>query len=470
MGKKTKITALLAGTTLLATGLVPVIAQEASTGDTTAGGVSMTLGVSSTLRFNDNLSLSDPSPGNTTLWDNTLSFGLLSETGVATFSFDAAGTVRTSNTPGRSTETSFDDPSVALRYQLESVDTLFSAEANYQQVSLRFEDPLLGLDDLIEDGSGPEDPLSLDGVRGRANARLSFETGRTRPLGFGAAVEYEQTRYWDTTNTSLFDDDTTRAEVFTRLQFSPVMEGRVELFWEKYDELDDTAPNGLRSSRETRGATASLSYEIDAITRMNASLGYTEIDRSDAPNQDGITGAVSITRDFPTGSLTAEFSSDINTTGRRDTVEVTGAFDLPNGSLTAGVGATRSNDGDVNFIGNLGYTHEFALGTITATLDRSYSNSDAGIENETTRAALGFDRELTPVSSIGFDLDYAEVTDIAAASTTAVSGLRATYTHELTADWGLSTGYEYRRTETTGETDRHSNELFLTIEREFRIR
>ncbi|MCK0140569.1 hypothetical protein [Aliiroseovarius sp. F47248L] len=465
MGQKNKIAALLAGTSLLATGLVPATGQDAVA---PTEGFALTLGIASTLRVNDNLSFSDPSPGTSTLWDNTVTFGLLSETGVARFTADLAGTIRTAALPGQSTDTTFDDPSIVLGYQLESADSLLEAELAYQQVSLQFEDPLAGLDDLIEDGLEADDLVPTDGVRGTYSARVAFETGRTAPFGFGTVLEYDKTEYWDTTDPGNYDDETTAAEVFARLQFSPVMEGRIALDWEQYDAMDT-----VRTSRRTVGATASLTYEINAITRMTASLGYTEIEETNLIGttlQDGVTGGLSVTRDFPTGNVTAEYSTGISTTGRRDTIELRGEFETPGGSITAGIGATRSNAGDVNMIGSLGYTNELAMGTVTAALERSYDTSDGGIENRSTTASLGFDTEVSPNASIGFELDYAEVTDVVTDSTTAVSGFRATYTRDLTADWGLTAGYEYRKRKETGSTDRESNELFVTLEREFSIR
>ncbi len=467
MGQKNKIAALLAGTSLLATGLVPATGQEADTTAPTEGFL-MTLGIASTLRVNDNLSFSDPSPGTSTLWDNTVTFGLISETGIARFTADLAGTIRTAALPGQSTETTFDDPSVVLGYQLESADSLLEAELAYTQVSLQFEDPLAGLDDLIEDGLEPEDLVPTDGVRGTYSARLGFETGRTRAFGFGTVLEYDKTEYWDTTDPANYDDETTAAEVFARLQFSPVMEGRLALEWEQYDAMDT-----VLTSRRTVGATASVTYEINPITRMTASLGYTEIEETNLIGttlQDGVTGGLAVTRDFPTGSVTAEFSTGISTTGRRDTIELRTDFETPGGSISAGIGATRSNSDDANLIGSLGITHELAMGTITAAVERSYDTSDAGVENRSTTASLGFDTDVSPNASIGFELDYAEVTDLVADTTTSVSGFRATYSRDLTADWGLTAGYEYRKRQETGSTDRESNELFVTLEREFSIR
>lgn len=465
MGQKSKFAALLAGTALLTTGFGPAIGQEA---DTAGGGISMTLGLSSSLRVNDNLGFADPSPGTTTLWDNTLTFGVLSETGVAQLSFDAGATVRTANIPGLSADTTIDDPFVTIGYQIENADSIFAIEAGYSQVSLQFEDPLAGLDDIIDDGIDAGDLTATDGTRGTTSIQASFETGRNSPLGFGAEVSHEKIEYWDTTDAGNIDEETNAAEVFARFQFSPVLESRVTLSWEQYDEL---IPTG--TSRQTLGALASVTYEVNPITRVTANLGYTEIEETTILGttiQDGITGGLAVTRDFPLGSVTAEYSREYSTVGHRDTIEVSTTIETPGGSVSAGIGATRANNGDTNMIGNLGYTNEFSMGTITASLDHSYSTSDGGLENRATRAALGFETDLTPVSSISFDLDYAEVTEVLSDTTTTVSGFRATYSHELTQDWGLSAGYEYRKRQETGATDRESNELFVTLEREFSIR
>ncbi|GHF03450.1 hypothetical protein GCM10016455_25930 [Aliiroseovarius zhejiangensis] len=467
MGHKKKIATLLAGTSLVATGLVPATGQDAGA-DAAAQGFALTLGIESTLRVNDNLSFSDPSPGTSTLWDNTVRFGLLSETGVARFSADLAGTIRTAAFPGQSTDTTFDDPSIVLGYQLESADSLLEAELSYRQVSLQFEDPLAGIDELIEDGLEPDDLVPSDGVRGNYGALVSFETGRTAPFGFGTVLEYDKTEYWDTTDPGNYDDETTAAEIFARLQFSPVMEGRIALDWEQYDAM-----NAVRTSRRTVGATASLTYEIDPITRVTASLGYSEIEETNLIGttlQDGVTGGLSVTRDFPRGNITAEYTTDISTTGRRDTIEVQGELETPGGSITAGVGATRSNAGDVNWIGSLGYNNELAFGIVNASLERSYDTSDGGVENRSTTASLGFDTDVSPNASLGFELDYAEVTNVATGATTSVSGFRATYNRDLTANWDMIAGYEYRKRRQPGDTDRESNELFVTLEREFSIR
>ena len=464
MGKKSKLTALLTGTAVLATGLTPASSQESA-----PGGLALSFGVSSSLRSNDNLGLREVSPGTTTLWDNRLTFGALSETPNARLSFDIGATVRTAWVPGRSATTDIDDPSAVLSYRLESANSLVEAEASYRKISLNFSDPLRLIDDDPDDDIDEQDLISSGGARVLYGGRVSFESGRVDPLGYGLSFEHRRTDYQDVTDGALYDSETNGAEAFVRLQFSPVLESRLTAFWEQYD-----ADNPEQRSRRTIGASGSLTYEIDAITIATLNLGYRKIEEntttSSTTSIDGITGSFRLSRDFPTGNVSAGITSALATSGRRNTLDVTSRFERPNGEFIIGVGVTKGETDVVNWVGNLGITHELPRGIITASIDRSVRGTDEGVENLSTRASLDYAMDLTRTSSLSIGLDYAEISEIGSADTTAVSGVNATYTRALTPDWDISTGYEYRHRSETGEIDRESNEFFLTLSREFSVR
>lgn len=464
MGKKAKLTALLAGTAILTTGLSPASSQEAD-----SDGLALSFGISSSLRTNDNLGLREVSPGTTTLWDNRLTFGVVSETQTARLGFDIGATVRTAWLPGRSATTDIDDPSAVLSYRLESANSLLEAEASYRKISLNFSDPLRLIDDDPDDGIDDRDLVTSDGSRVLYGARVGFETGRVDPLGYGASFEHRRADYQDVTDGSLYDSETNSADAFVRMQFSPVLESRLTAFWEQYD-----ADNPEQRSRRTVGASVDVSYEINPITIATFDLGYRKIEEttltSATTTLDGVTGSVRLSRDFPTGTVSAGFTSALSSSGRRDTIDVTGRFERPSGEITIGIGATRGESDVVNWVGNIGVTHELPQGTITASLDRSVRTTDEGVENLSTRASLDYAMDLTRLSSFSVGLDYAEVSEIGSADTTKVSGVNAAYNYALTPDWDLSTGYEYRRRSETGEPDRESNEFFLTLSREFSMR
>lgn len=464
MGNRAKLTALLAGTTLISTGITPANSQEA-----TPGGLALSFGIASTLRINDNLGLRDPSVGTTTLWDNRLTFGVVSETPTARLGFDIGATIRTAGLPGRSTTTEIDDPFAVLSYQLESQNSLLEAQLNYSKVALSFADPLLLVDDDPDDGIDDADLVDSEGFRIVYGGRVGFETGRIDPLGYGLSYEHSSTEYEGTTDTSLYNSETNRVDGFVRLQFSPVMEGRINAFWDQYD-----ADNPDQRSRRTIGASTSLSYEINPVTIATAELGYRKIEETTVSTStttiDGVTGSLRLSRDIPTGNVSAEISSGLTTSGRRNTFELAGVFERPLGEVSMGIGVTKGESGDLSWIGNLGLTHELPRGTITASIDRSVRTSDEGVDNVSTRAALEYAMDLTRVSSFAIGLDYAELTEVGTSDASSVAGLNATYSHELTPDWSIETGYEYRRRSETGEADRESNEFFVTLSRVFSVR
>src|SRR5690606_30251261 len=98
---------LLGGASLACASLAGIGAL--AQGRTEAPNPGLTFGFESAFRFSDNYGLDDPSPGNATLFDNTFSFGYLSETQTQVLRFDASAVARIADLPGAGTETDIDD-------------------------------------------------------------------------------------------------------------------------------------------------------------------------------------------------------------------------------------------------------------------------------------------------------------------------------------------------------------------------
>lgn len=425
----------------------------------------LTYGFVSELRVNDNLGLDDPSPGVSTLWDNQLSLGFVSETPVSQLRFDIGGTVRVSKLPGQSFDATFDEPFAEASYALDGANSRFEADASYRKVDLTFADPLL----LIQDSEVTDTDLIVDtGSRVRTNARVFFEYGLTDPFGFGAELAYNGLFYTNTTDPGLYDSRTTSASAFTRFQFSPVAEGRLTASWEKY-EADDA----VQTERTTRALTAGLNYEIDPITTFVASLGYVDITETDnlpsTATTQGVNGAVELTREMANGSAALAFDSVLTVDGRRNTLTASRALELPTGGLEASLGVTRGPSGTFYPVGSLDYVYELPRGTITASLNHRIVTNTGGTDSARTSASLGYETEVTRVSSLSFEADFAAVADLSAAPVdrTTLTSLRATYSYELTPNWDLSAGYEHRIRTETGATRRSSNEIFVVFEHKF---
>lgn len=462
MKKNPGSAALLAGTAVVFAITAPAAGQELP------GGMSVGYGLTSELRINDNLDLAKKSPGITTLWDNRLTLGIASETPVSQLRFNIGGTLRASVLPGQSLDATFDEPFAEMTYAWEGANSRFEAGASWNKVDLSFADPL----SLIQDGTLSDTDLIADrGRRITSNARALFETGLNDPFGVGAEVEYDRLQYANTTDPGLYDSRTTAASVFTRYRFSPVAEGRVTASWEKYDARDT-----VRTNRETLGLTAGLSYEIDPITTLEASLGYDRItETTNLPStttRRGFKGSVSLTRDMRNGTAGLVFESDLTANGRRSTLTASRALELPRGSLDASLGASYGPSGNFVPVGSLAYTYALPRGTITASLDQRVATNTSGNDVTTTGASLGYKAEINRVSSLAFEADFAAVADLGASPVdlTTLTGLRATYTHELTEVWDISAGYEHRIRTQTGMKRRSSNEIFVLLEHKFDAR
>lgn len=459
MGKKLGSTALLAGTAAVFALTAPAIGQGL------LGGGSLSYGLVSELRVNDNLGLADPSPGVSTLWDNRFTLGFLSETPVSQFRFDTGATLRASILPGQPLDATLDDPFAMVSYTWDGPNSRLEADASYRKVDLTFADPLR----LIGDGEIEDTDLIVDtGSRTTTAANLSFEHGLNDPLGFGFDLGYQGLQYAGTTDPGLFDSRTYSASAFTRFRFSPVAEGRLTASWEEYDADDATQTN-----RETLGLIAGLSYEIDPITLFEASLGYERITQTtnlpSTATQQGLSGSFGLTRDMRNGAAGLVFESNLGINGRRNTLTASRMIELPTGSLDASLGVSVGPSGTFLPVGSLDYVYELPRGAITASLNHSLGTNTLGNDVATTSGAIGYRADINALSSLSFEADFASVADLGATPVdrTTLASLRASYSRELTETLDLTGGYEYRFRTETGATRRSSNEIFLVLEYTF---
>ena len=435
-------------------GFYPAAAQ-----DDAPGGTILTFGIETRLGVSDNYDLDFVAPGTSTILDTALSFGYLSETATERFAVDADGVLRASDLPGAGGDFRFDDPRLAISYDREGANSRLTATGAYNDANLDFIDPF----EFIEDG----DLVSGSGRRATSFARVIFETGTSRPLGFGVELGRRAVTYSDTTDPSLFDTRTDDIALTSRLQLSPVLEGRVRLSQEDYSAEDATL-----TDRTTRALSVGATYEISPVTILDATLGFEKIDDSVTGADEGSFGSLSLTRALANGSAGIELDRSFGTEGGRTTLSVRRDLELPNGRLAFNLGVTEGELGGTGLVGSVDYAQTLPRGELTAALERGVDSDSTGNDVLTTTAALSYTMPATAVSTLSFDFDYVAVDDVGPGGTLSTdrSTFTAAYTHELTADWDLSAGYEHQRRFTEGSGTASSNEIFMTLGREFSIR
>lgn len=435
----------------------------------TGSGFSVTLGVDTTLAYNDNLGLDSPSLGSTTRLDTTFNLGIRAETPLDLLQLDLGGVLRRADEP-QGTINDFQDPFASLSYTRDGANSRLSAAASYREVNLNFFQPLI---DLNLDGVIDEDDLVDDnGTRQRLTASVNLQTGLNDPLGFNFGLSHSETNYSDTLDPSLYDARTERASVGATLQFSPVTQGRVQTTYTDYSA--DDAP---QTERQTTDISVGVTHELSPTTVIDASVGFTQIDETltainTTDDSEGTTASIGVVHQLSNGTVGATLDRTFNVNGERLTAQVSRALQLPSGNLSFSLGATRSDNGEVTAIGDLNYSHVLPLGQVNASIARRVDVSNLDNDVSITTARLGYSTPINNVSSIGMSFDYAQTQDAGAgnAADRERSNLRATYTRNLTADWDLTVGYQHATRKEGNQSTATDNGVFLTVQRQFNLK
>ena len=448
-----------------------MLAQQGSSPD--EGGPVLTFGISSTLSATDNYNLSPSNGDSAVLFDNKLSFGYENRRANDTLTLDFSGLLRANEPPGGSPI--FDDRSARFAYDRQGINSTFSFGADYNFASVNSLDPFDD-DQFFDDEPLDENDLTLDqGDREQISTRFSFETGLNGPIGFILDGRYREQDYSGTTDPDLFETEVLNLSGTTRFTLSPVTETRVVLRYEDY-----SADDSVQTDRQTSSVNLGLEQALSETDRLDVSLGFQQIETDQTilgirqSNTDsGTIGNVELTRELTRGMIGTTFDLRESVNGRTATWLVSREMPLPRGGVSISLGASSDVDDTIRPVGSIDFTHEMLRSTLTASLEREVVTSSESNELRTTRASVGYNYEINSLSDLSFSANFAEQTQIGgvtAVSDTTRLDLRATYSRDITEDWQISSGYEYRVRDETGMGSATSNRIFLTLEREFALR
>jgi hypothetical protein len=401
--------------------ITPVHAQD--------GGTVLSFGVAQRFEASDNLELDDPSAGNSFSSTTRLSFGLVSETALSRFTLDASAGLVGAFGPGSSLiDEGLVSPGISFNYDRSVASANLNVTGSLNENSITNNNTVALTDPTA-------DPSLLDVVSGgkvrthSLDATLNFR--QDTPLSFGVTAGLSGTRYTSATDPTLIDNNSTRAGITASLALSEVA----------------TAKFGLRYS----------TYKEDTA---GAPLYYTK----------GFDAGIEFER--PDGIASADFSTDHRRSGNRNRLSFKRSVDRPDGQFSAEIGAVRTLANDVELMGELAYSQEFPLGTIDASLRRDNVVSNKDTEYNITTVSLGYNRDLTAVSSLRLDIGYTDSEQTNISTTTTYTNFGVTYTHQMTKDWGLDVGYDHSRRHKNGTTgsSARSNTVFVELRRIFEYR
>lgn len=455
-----------------ATGTAATVAPgtAAQPAATATGGLQIDLGLSSTLKVDDNFELSPNSTGTSTIWDNALTFGLSSVTGVQDFSLNGSGILRYGDIPGRSLS-GFEDPSVRLRYQLTGVNSLLDIAARYRHVDREFLDPF----QIEQEEQNSAAFYAGGGTVTFRNATLGFVTGINDPLTFTLDLSHDEKDYDAAalaSNARLFGNKTDSVDATVALKVSPVTSLRFNAGVTHY-----TADDTPQTDRTTTDYSIGVVQDINPVLVLDAQVGITDVETdtiTGTTTRDGVSGAATLTQTVANGTVFVGVDATVNQNGTHNSFRFGRSLQLPLGNFSASVGGTHGPSGKTYLIATLAYDRQLKSSNIGVSLNRAVSTNTVDEDVLDTRLSVAYGYEINNNSRLDFTLNWgqSESAGVGNAPTIERTSLRAAYSYDLTQDWALSGGVllRHRKDSTPGVGDAHSNSVFVTLDRTFSFR
>ena len=442
-------------------------------------GMRAVFGVSQGFTADTNRRLEASDPGRSLAATTGLSFGLRSETRTELFTLDSGVNARAFDLPGEGRGLRFDSPNLRAAYRRDGARSGIALNAVISRTPLRFQRPLEdflisvpvvdeeGLP-VVDDEGEPvfediivlpedEDALIGQGRLTRLNLGGRLDLGRGGPIGTTLTASRRELRYSDAPGR--FDSTRDTLGMSTRLRLSPITTGRLQLTFSRFD-----AEDLVRTQRDRIGLRFGVRHELSQVLVVDASLGPSWIiTRERTPDtreeRRGLDGDLSLTYSRPNGTIGLSLGAVTDEDGTRRSISLNRSLNLPRGSLSGSIGATRDAAGDTRATGELNYRHNLPDGTLSVQARRGFAINIDDETEEFTALSVGYTHTINSVSSLALSGRYLARTEDRASFT-------ATYSRELTPDWGLNMGYRFDAIERgTGRVRNHG--VFLTVSRSF---
>lgn len=338
--------------------------------------------------------------------DTSLSFGLLAEDAIDTLDFGG--------------------PAIALNYERAVPSASFEVEASYNRDDIA---SLRDLSDFVEDDGSIDLPDDFEDLQGEGT-RQSLDLDATlslrdnRPFGVELSAAVTSVSYEDVTSENLADSS--RAEVGVGLRFS------------------------LTDVTELRADTRLVHYQEDGAEAYTQ-LGF------------ALNGSIE-QRD---GRTFAMMSLDETDDGVRAGLSFGREIQRPLGGLSGQIGLTSDLAGDLLLTYDVEAIRSLRNQTLVVALNQSVGAADEGGEELSTTFSAGWNRNLTPLTSLGLDALYSDLRDLETNESVRNLEVGIALSRQLTSDWSLSVAYRHGRRDETGTSTADSDSLSLSLGRRF---
>ncbi|MEL7026304.1 MAG: hypothetical protein AAGO57_03605, partial [Pseudomonadota bacterium] len=312
--------------------------------------------------------------------------------------------------------------------------------------------------------------LAMDGPSGVQvdygyGGRLTL--GQDGPLTFEIAAGRDE-REFESGDPDAVNTLTTRFSTTVTAQLDPATEGRVTYSFVEEEEEDaaneitSTNTAGLGVTRDL-GNASSVSADV---TWFQVAVTETAIVRSTTVT-DGIGGRLGFEREVPNGSFSANIGRVVTQNGPIDTLLLGREINFPTSSLSLEGGIVITDGDTVSPLLNVGYERNMRDGafSLSVSQDAGINGDDQTVVN--TRGNASLRRDINAVSSLTASLGLRNQSAIGGGDSTNRIDGSLIYRRDLARDLNLRTGYSHARILETGEDERVSNTVFVTLSKSF---
>jgi hypothetical protein len=233
--------------------------------------------------------------------------------------------------------------------------------------------------------------------------------------------------------------------------------------------------NATRTARDGRDLSLGYSQVLNPDLKLQASLGQSKTTTRQGGVQtsrsNGAVGSLGLEAAMPNGTASATLSLTRDALGARQSLSFGRSLDLPTGKLAVTVGVSGRSGDTQHLVGNLSYSHVLPSDSLAVNLSRQITLNADNLDVANTVLGLTYQHKINPVSDFGLSLNVLATGSGGSAGVTGDTRqtLSLTYSHDLTADWQVTAGYEVRRLDKSTAGTAESNSIFLTVSRKFTL-
>ncbi|WP_299832333.1 hypothetical protein [uncultured Roseobacter sp.] len=432
------------------------VSAIATAQDNQPPGLVASLDVTQRLEYSDNPDLEAESDSD--IFGRTiLGFGLAGNTDIQSFEFNLGLDIE----QGRNDRSSIDllNPFVNFGYDRASRASRIGVDLSYRESDV---DSQVFDEEFLEDGDSINQST---GTRSSYRASLSGAIGEQAPIGASYQLSRSEIQYSGTVDPDLTDRTTDNASGQLEFRIDPRITARLTA---NYSNLD---VDGDGVDRRTTGFGAGVGLDVTPRLTIDTSLSQTRVEQSGTRNEvdEGLSFGVDVSQAMVNGSLNLNLASDVTSNGRRESLRLSRSMTLQRGSeLSFNLGATRSDESDLNPLYGLSYQHVLPSAEISVSLSQTVTADSNNQEEINTTLRGSYRQDINELSSLSATISLFNRNELGAA---ADDGQRVelglSYRYALTRDWGLVTGVSHTLSSRDSEADRSSNAIFVGIQRSF---